>query len=98
MMPEGNLVTAEFLREIEHLFASHPRAEETGLLLTADISRGLDGLCAYFKSRRLHVKGNAQRITKGLQIAGVALVMDVLHPHVQGLYRESWVQDLGALC
>ena len=33
MMPEGDLVTAEFLCEVEELFAPIPRTEETGLLL-----------------------------------------------------------------
>ena len=33
MMPEGDLVTAEFLCEVEELFASIPRTEEAGLLL-----------------------------------------------------------------
>ena len=31
---------------------------------------------------------NAQGIAERLQIAGVRLVTDVLHPHVQGLYAE----------
>jgi hypothetical protein len=41
MMTQGNLVAAKFLCEIKHLFATHPRAEETGLLL---LSLALVGL------------------------------------------------------
>ena len=43
------------------------------------------------------MEGDAQIVTERLQIAGIRLVMDILHPDVQRLYAESWVLDFGAL-
>ena len=40
---------------------------------------------------------DAEFFAELLQIAGVALVVDVLHPYVQRLYLESWVVNLRAL-
>ena len=106
VMPEGDLVAAEFLREVEHLFASHPRTEETGLLLLAKAGGCLWMLLWHssllnrwlnLKASGPYVEGNAQCIAERLQITSVRLVVDVLHPHVQGLYTESWVINLGAL-
>ena len=44
-----------------------------------------------------YVEPDAEGVAELLQIARVALVVDVLHPHVQGLDLESWVMDLRAL-
>ena len=41
---------------------------------------------------------DAEVFAELLQIASIALVVDVLHPYVQRLYLESWVVDLGTLC
>ena len=101
MVPEGDLVAAQFLCEVEHFLATHPRTEETGLFLLAETG-GVYGLLWHsslldLETRGPHVEFDAQRIAELLQITGVGLVMDILHPHVQGLYTESWVLDLGAL-
>ena len=39
------------------------------------------------------VEPNAEGVAEGLEIAGVRLVADVLHPHVQGLDGESGMLD-----
>ena len=49
------------------------------------------------EARRSQVEPDAEGVAELLQIACVALVVDVLHPHVQGLDLESWVMDLRAL-
>ena len=118
MVAEGYLIAAEFLCEVEELFAPIPRTEETGLFLTPPVlachlerSREISPLALLGRDDRrgfldcarndkagcLHVEGNAQVIAKGLQISGVRFVVDILHPHVQGLYTESWVVNLCAL-
>ena len=103
MVAESDLVTAEFLREVEKLLSSHPRAKKAGLFLSAEAGGSLCRLLWHssmlnLEASSLHVEGNAQRITECLQIAGIRFVMDVLHPHVQSLYAESWVMNLCALC
>ena len=39
MVAEGYFVAAEFLREVEHFFSSHPGAEKAGLFLLSQASR-----------------------------------------------------------
>ena len=100
MVPKGYLVTAEFLSEIKELFTSHPGAEETGLLLTVKTLAGLIIQMVYtverfyIEVRRSYVDPDAKFFTELLQIAGVRLVVDVIHSYVQSLDSESWMLDL----
>ena len=97
VMAEGDLVAAEFLSEVEEQLAAVPGAEEAGLFLLAQpgggsliilITRNLD-----LEACSPDVEPDAERVAEGLEIAGVRLVADVLHPHVQGLDGEAGMLD-----
>ena len=45
------------------------------------------------EARRSYVELYAQIVTELLQITRICLVMDILHPHMQSLDRESWMLD-----
>ena len=108
MVPEGYLIAAELLSEVEHFFAALPGAEEAWLLLPAQAGGGFWRLLwhsSMLNHRRSidleagipYVEPDAEGVAELLQIARVALVVDVLHPYVQGLDLELWVMDLRAL-
>ena len=107
MMAESDLVAAEFLREVKHFFASLPGTEETGLFLLSQaggclwiilITRIiLNTRIIDLEARAFYVEPDTEFFAELLQIAGVCLVMDVLHPNVQRLDLESWVVNLRAL-
>jgi hypothetical protein len=104
MMAECDLVAAEFLSDVEEFLASHPGAEETGLLLLAEtlmtfwVDEMFEILWIFqIEARRSYVELHAQIVTELLQITRICLVMDILHPHMQRFDLESWVINLCAL-
>jgi len=91
MVAQGNLVTPQLLGEVEELLAALPGAEEAGGLWLKVEGGGwrVDG-------RGDDVEGDLQTLTEVLQIGSVRLVMDVLHPYMQGLDGEVGYMHLRA--
>ena len=63
-----------------------PGAQKTGGLLVGRLEVGGDDM-----------EGNVQLVAELLEVVGGGLVMDVLHPDVDGLNLETGMIDLGAL-
>ena len=79
MMPQGYLVASQLLCHLEQLFTAIPRTKETGRL--AIVGMGI-------KRSGDHMELDSPILTEILQIAQIALILDVLHADVQGFNRE----------
>ena len=83
------------------MFPAIPRTEKAWLLLLAEAG----GICFLlwhsgvldFEAGGSDVEPYAQVVAELLNVTGVGLVLNILHPDMQGFYLETGMQDARAL-
>jgi len=90
MVSEGNFGAAQLLGDVEELLSALPGAEKAGGLgVLLWHSNRLD------KASGDDVEGHAEAIAEGLEIIGGGFVMNISHPHMQGLDGKVGNMDFG---